>query len=115
MTLVRAYQFEIRPPPEETAGQCLEAVRDKVQAWAELSARRRGVNGLHFGLNGSTADLNRGHQVFSDEQDFGSHRLATLEWRFPEDFRARMEIPRAPGGPPQPISDTDLPKPKISW
>jgi hypothetical protein len=78
------YQFEVQPRPGQTSRECLAAVRDELTEWLRDLFRGLGVHDLQLPFDGSRAAPVDGHELGTEQLECASHRLATLEWEFPE-------------------------------
>jgi hypothetical protein len=84
MGIACAYQFTIHPPPGHTASTCLDAIRNQVVRWVCKTYRQMGHTGVAIPFDGSCQTPHAGHTLSSDQQHCETHRLATLEWGWPD-------------------------------
>jgi hypothetical protein len=84
MANVCAYQFVLRPRQGESSHHCLDAVRDEIADWIGDIYRAVGMEGVAIPFDGTCLSPHPTHELWSDQRDAATHRLATIEWLYPE-------------------------------
>ena len=84
MANVCAYQFVLRPREGQTSRDCLDAVRDEIADWICEIYRAVGMEGVAIPFDGTCLAPHPTHELWSDQRDGATHRLATIEWVWPE-------------------------------
>ncbi|MGH7170861.1 MAG: hypothetical protein ACRELG_11330 [Gemmataceae bacterium] len=84
MANICAYQFVLRPKEGESSRDCLDAVRDEIADWIGEIYRAVGLAGVAMPFDGTCLAPHPTHELWSDQRDGATHRLATIEWVWPE-------------------------------
>lgn len=84
MANVSAYQFELRPRAGQSSRDCLDAARDEIADWICDIYRTVGLSGVAIPFDGTCLSPHPTHELWSRQYDAGTHRLATVEWVWPE-------------------------------
>jgi hypothetical protein len=84
MANVSAYQFVLRPRAGQSSRECLDAVRDEIADWIGEIYRAVGLEGVAIPFDGTCLALHPAHELWSHQYDGATHRLATIEWVWPE-------------------------------
>lgn len=84
MANVCAYQFVLRPHAGQSSRDCLDAVRDEMADWICEFYRAVGLQGVAIPFDGTSLAPYPTHELWSDQRDGASHRLATIEWVWPQ-------------------------------
>jgi hypothetical protein len=84
MANVCAYQFVLRPRQEQSSPDCLDAVRDEIADWVCEIYRAVGLSGVAIPFDGTSTPPHPAHELWSDQRECATHRLAMLEWAWPD-------------------------------
>lgn len=84
MANVCAYQFVLRPRKGQSSRECLDAVRDEMADWICELYRAVGMGGVAIPFDGTCLAPHPTHELWSDQRECATHRLATIEWVWPE-------------------------------
>jgi len=84
MSNVCAYQFVLRPRKGQSSRDCLDAARDEIADWICEIYRAVGQQGVAIPFDGTCLAPHPTHELWSDQRDGATHRLATIEWVWPE-------------------------------
>jgi hypothetical protein len=84
MANVCAYQFVLRPRAGESSGACLDAARDEIADWIGDIYRAVGLEGVAIPFDGTCVSPHPTHELWSEQRDGATHRLATIDWVYPE-------------------------------
>lgn len=84
MAYVCAYQFVLRPHEGQSSLDCLDAVRDEIADWIGDIYRAVGMQGVAIPFDGTCLAPHPTHELWSDQRECATHRLATIEWVWPE-------------------------------
>jgi hypothetical protein len=84
MANVCAYQFVLRPRKGQSSRECLDAVRDEMADWICELYRAVGMGGVALPFDGTCLAPHPTHELWSDQRECTTHRLATIEWVWPE-------------------------------
>lgn len=84
MPQVCAYQFVLRPRDGESSQHCLDGVRDEITDWIGDIYRANNMEGVAIPFDGTCLAPHPTHELWSDQRECATHRLATLEWVWPE-------------------------------
>src|SRR6185312_11656283 len=84
MANVCAYQFMLRPREEESSHACLDAVRDEIADWICEIYRVVGLKGVAIPFDGTCIAPHPTHELWSEQRECATHRLASIEWVWPE-------------------------------
>jgi hypothetical protein len=84
MADVCVYQFVLRPQSRQSSRDCLDAVRDEIADWICEIYRVVGLEGVALPFDGTCLAPHPTHELWSDQRDGATHRLATIEWVWPE-------------------------------
>ncbi len=85
MANVCAYQFVLRPREGQSSADCLDAVRDEIADWICDIYRAVGLEGVAIPFDGTCLAPHPTHELWSEQRECSTHRLATIEWVWPED------------------------------
>jgi hypothetical protein len=84
MANVCAYQFVLRPREGQSSQDCLDAVRDEMADWICEIYRAVGLDGVAIPFDGTSTPPHPAHELWSDQRECTTHRLATIEWAWPD-------------------------------
>jgi hypothetical protein len=84
MANVCAYQFVLRPHEGQTSHACFDAVRDEMADWICEIYRAVGWQGVAVPFDGTCLAPHPTHELWSDQRVCATHRLASIEWVWPE-------------------------------
>ena len=84
MANVCAYQFVLRPREGQSSRDCLDAVRDEIADWICEIYRAVGQQGVAIPFDGTCLAPHPTHELWSEQRECATHRLATMEWVWPE-------------------------------
>jgi hypothetical protein len=84
MANVCVYQFVLRPRAGQSSRECLDAVRDEIADWICDIYRTFGMDGVAIPFDGTCLSPHPTHELWSHQHDGATHRLATIEWVWPE-------------------------------
>ncbi|HWG42758.1 MAG TPA: hypothetical protein VN688_08230 [Gemmataceae bacterium] len=84
MAIVCAYQFVLQPNEGQSSQDCLDAVRDEIADWICEIYRAVGLTGVAIPFDGTCLAPHPTHELWSEQRECATHRLATIEWVWPE-------------------------------
>jgi hypothetical protein len=84
MANVCAYQFVLRPRKGQSSRTCLDAARDEMADWICELYRAVGMGGVALPFDGTCLTPHPTHELWSDQRECETHRMATIEWVWPE-------------------------------
>jgi hypothetical protein len=84
MATICAYQFVLRPLKGQSSRDCLDASRDEIADWICDIYRSVGMQGVAIPFDGTCLSPHPSHELWSEQRECTTHRLATLEWVWPE-------------------------------
>jgi hypothetical protein len=84
MATVCAYQFVLRPREGQSGPDCFDAVRDEIADWICEIYRTVGMAGVAIPFDGTCLAPHPAHELWSEQHACSTHRLATIEWVWPE-------------------------------
>jgi hypothetical protein len=84
MANVCTYQFLLRPREGQTSRDCFDAVRDEIADWICEIYRAVGLQGVAIPFDGSCLAPHPTHELWSEQREAATHRLASIEWVWPE-------------------------------
>jgi hypothetical protein len=84
MANVCTYQFMLRPREGQSSHACFDAVRDEIADWICEVYRAVGLQGVAIPFDGSCLAPHPTHELWSEQRECATHRLASIEWVWPE-------------------------------
>ncbi len=68
----------------QSSQECFDAVRDEIADWICEIYRAVGREGVAIPFDGTCVTLHPTHELWSEQRDCSTHRLATIEWAWPD-------------------------------